>query len=107
MRLLFKEKSFETLYLTDAKKLKKLPFGIDVLKSYKKTIKIILNVDSLKELKKFKGLSFEPMKKERKGDGRFAVRLNDQYRLHLSLESNDDVIVWIEEISKHYEKISI
>ncbi len=107
MHLLFKEKSLEALYLTDAEKLKKLPFGVDVLKSYKKTIKILLNVDSIKELKKFKGLSFEPMKKERKGDGLFAVRLNEQYRLHLRLESNDHVIVWIEEISKHYEKISI
>lgn len=103
MQLLFKEKSLEALYLKDATKLKKLPFGIDVLKSYKKAIKILQNVDSLNELRKFKGFSFEPMKKEKKRNGQFAIRLNGQYRLHFSPDSENKLILWIEEISKHYE----
>jgi plasmid maintenance system killer protein len=103
MLVSFKHKMLEELYLKDAGKLKKLKFGLDVLLKYKKTIKILQNIDSLHELRSFKGLSLEPMKKEKKRKGQMAVRLNDQYRLIFTLDDDNKLILWIEEISKHYE----
>lgn len=106
MHVEFKTPSLKAWYVTSEDLLKKLPFGLDILSKYKKAVKILLAVDNLNQLKLYKGLSLEPMIKEKKRNGQYAVRLNDQYRLHFTPEKTPNkVIIWVEEISNHYDKI--
>lgn len=108
MKLKFKTEQLENFYLTPLEELKgKLPFQKDIIKQFKKRIQLLLSVDSLDELILFRSLNFEALKGDRAGE--YSIRLNLQYRLIFSLESENsgDVvieIILINEISKHYEK---
>ena len=107
MQIKFTTASLEGWYVKPVDQLKKLPFGADILKKYKKAIKILQTVEDLNQLKLYKSLSLEPMVKEKKRNGQYAVRLNDQYRLHFTPDKEaGKVIISVEEITKHYEKIT-
>jgi proteic killer suppression protein len=79
-------------------------YGQEVILKFKKTVLLLRNTESIKELKKFKGLNFEALKGDYKGY--FSVRVDLQYRLILSVEKNlivvSDVLI-VEDLSKHYE----
>ncbi len=106
MEVQFKTPNLEEWFVESEAKQKKLPFGTDILNKYKKVINILLTIDNFNQLKLYKGLSLEPMTKEKKRNGQYAVRLNDQYRLHFSLnKASGRTFIWVEEITKHYEKI--
>ena len=83
---------------------KKSSFYQDVVLKFKKTVLMLQNTESVKELRKFRGLNFEALKGDFKGF--YSVRVDLHYRLILSVEK-DSVIVTdiliIEDLTKHYQ----
>ena len=79
-------------------------YSQDVVIKFKKTVLMLQNTESVKELRKFRGLNFEALKGDFKGF--FSVRVDLHYRLILSVEK-DSVIVTdiliIEDLTKHYQ----
>lgn len=75
-------------------------YGLDVAKKYVLRINTIKETKNIDELKRLPGLRCH----ELHGDlaGKWAINLNDRYRLIFSLEGNTLEIVCIEEVSKHY-----
>jgi len=79
-------------------------YSQDVIQKFKKTVLMLMNTGSIKELRKFRGLNFEALKGEFKGY--FSVRVDLQYRLILSIEKDfvviTDVLI-IEDLTSHYQ----
>lgn len=79
-------------------------YSHDVILKFKKTVLMLQNTESIKELRKFHGLNFESLKGNYKGY--YSVRVDLQYRLILSIEK-DSVIVTdiliIEDLTNHYQ----
>ena len=79
-------------------------YSQDVVIKFKKTVLMLHNTESVKELRKFRGLNFEALKGDFKGF--YSVRVDLHYRLILSVEK-DSVIVTdiliIEDLTKHYQ----
>lgn len=65
-----------------------------ILKGFRKVIGKMIAANNLNELKKIRGLKIEYFDEEWK------ARINDQYRVHFTIEEN---IIIINQISKHYE----
>jgi len=107
MKVRFKTKELEYYYITPLDNIKgKIPFSKEIIKQYKKKVQVLLSVESVEDLKQFRSLNFEVLKGDRKGE--YSIRLNLQYRLILTLETekNGDLrleIVLLNEITKHYE----
>ena len=77
-------------------------FPTEVFKQYKKRVHLLIEITKLEELKAHRGLYFEYLKGERKGQ--CSLRLNDQYRLILTpIDEKTIQVILINEISKHYE----
>ncbi len=79
-------------------------YNIDVIVKFKKTVLMLQNTESIKELRKFRGLNFEALKGDYKGY--FSVRVDLQYRLILSVEKESIVltdILIIEDLTNHYQ----
>jgi proteic killer suppression protein len=93
------QKLFEGRHVTG-----KPRYGQDVILKFKKTVLLLQNTESIRELRKFRGLNFEALKGEYKGY--FSVRVDQQYRLILSVKKNlivvSDVLV-IEDLTNHYK----
>ena len=65
---------------------------------------MLKNTESIKELRKFRGLNFEALKGDYKGY--YSVRVDLQYRLILSVEKDSVVItdvLIIEDLTNHYQ----
>ena len=79
-------------------------YSQDVIQKFKKTVLMLMNTESIKELRKFRGLNFEALKGGLKGY--FSVRVDLQYRLILSIEKDfvviTDVLI-IEDLASHYQ----
>lgn len=108
MKVRFKAKDLEHYFITPLEEIKgKLPFQKEVIKQFKKKMQILLSIDSIDKLMLFKSLNFENLKGDRLGE--CSIRLNLQYRLIFSVETeiNGDIVIdiaVINEISKHYER---
>src|SRR5258706_2936146 len=79
-------------------------YNTDVIVKFKKTVLMLQNTESIKELRKFRGLNFEALKGDYKGY--FSVRVDLQYRLILSVEKESIVltdILIIEDLTNHYQ----
>ena len=98
---------FRTAYLADLyeKQLNlirgKHKFPLSIIKQYRKVVSIIISSKSLNELKGYRSLNYEMLKGDRQGQ--MSLRLNKQYRLIITKVNNDELLIYIEEISKHYE----
>ena len=104
MKVEFKSKQLEILYLGIHIGKQKFPY--EVIKQYKKKVEILLAVDNIFELRLYRGLNFEALKGDRKGE--YSIRINDQYRLIFEqIETIQHRVIikvlFINEISKHYE----
>ena len=79
-------------------------FNAEVVLKFKKTVLMLKNTDSIKELRKFRGLNFEALKGDFKGY--YSVRVDLHYRLILSIEKDSivvtDVLI-IEDLTNHYQ----
>lgn len=79
-------------------------YSQDVILKYKKTVLMLQNTESIKELRKFRGLNFEALRGDFKGY--YSVRVDLQYRLILSVEKDSVVItdvLIIEDLTNHYQ----
>ena len=79
-------------------------YSQDIILKYKKTVLMLQYTESIKELRKFRGLNFEALKGDFKGY--YSVRVDLQYRLILSIEKDSvvvtDVLI-IEDLTNHYQ----
>jgi len=103
MKVDFKTEYLEYLYSTPLEEIKgKHAFSKDIIKQYKKKIQLLTVISKLEQLKQFRGLNFEFLKGDRKGE--CSIRLNDQYRLVFEQKGDKEIsVILINEISKHYE----
>lgn len=103
MEVRFKDNKLEKLFLTPLNEIKgKQPFPVEVIKQFKKKIPLLIAISKLDELRAFKGLNFEFLKGDRKGE--CSIRLNDQYRLIFEQVAENEIkVILVNEISKHYE----
>ncbi len=100
--------SFNNLYLQkiyEGKEVGRKPrYSKGVILKFKKTVLMLQQTDSIKELRKFRGLNFEALKGDYKGF--FSVRVDLQYRLILSVEKElivlADILI-IEDLTNHYK----
>ena len=102
-RVEFKTEYLESLYETPISGIRgKHAFGIEIIKQFKKKVEILIGISNILQLRQFRGLNFEYLKGNRKGE--CSIRLNDQYRLIFEEKNKNEIeIVLINEISKHYE----
>lgn len=93
------QKLFEGKQMTGKPK-----YSQDVILKYKKTVLTLQNTESIKELRKFRGMNFEAFKGKFKGY--YSVRVDLHYRLILSVEKNSVVVIdvlIIEDLTNHYQ----
>lgn len=75
--------------------------GRDVVKAFRKKVGLIVSAASELDLRNMRSLHFEKLMRERKGQ--HSIRLNDQWRLILRLQSNDaGKLVIIVEITDYH-----
>jgi proteic killer suppression protein len=103
MKVDFKTDYLEHLYITPLEEIKgKHAFSKDIIKQFKKKVQLLTVISTIEQLKQFRGLNFEFLKGDRKGE--CSIRLNDQYRLIFEQTSDEEIsIILVNEISKHYE----
>ena len=73
-------------------------FPLPIIKQYKKVVSILTRAESLNELKVSRSLNLRGNRQ-----GQISLRLNIQYRLIITKVDTDELSIYIEEISKHYE----
>ena len=79
----------------------KQPFSETVLKAYQKTIRKLDSADSLAILRQNKSLNFHPLKREL--EGKYAVRVNMQYRVILSIDDEGEIqVLLIEQLTDYH-----
>jgi len=97
MRFYFKNHALEELYYEN-KGAAVYPEGV-ILAFFKK-MQLIHNSKDITDIRNIKGNHFEKMQGEK---NTHSIRLNDQYRLIISLTKDSEfTIIAIREISKHY-----
>jgi proteic killer suppression protein len=103
MKIYFKTEELKALYETPLEEIRgKRKVPTEVLKRYKSRIDLLIEIAKIEELRPFKGLNFEFLKGDRKGQ--CSIRLNDQYRLIITpMDEKTVQVLLINEISKHYE----
>jgi plasmid maintenance system killer protein len=79
----------------------KQPVNEAVLKAYQKTIRKLDAADSLAILRQNKSLNFHPLKRDL--EGKYAVRVNMQYRVILSIDEEGEIqILLIEQLTDYH-----
>lgn len=103
MKVDFKTDYLEYLYITPLEEVKgKHQFPKEIIKQFKKKVQLLTVISKIEQLKQFRGLNFEFLKGDRKGE--CSIRLNNQYRLVFEQTKEDEIsLILINEISKHYE----
>ncbi|MBX7204125.1 MAG: type II toxin-antitoxin system RelE/ParE family toxin [Bacteroidia bacterium] len=102
MLVYFESKRLEYFFRTPIEEIKgKTEYSKSIISRYKFRIQQLKSVKNLTDLRKFRGLNFENLKADRKGE--CSIRLNDQYRLIFRPITANEVAVSVIEISKHYE----
>lgn len=105
MEIKFGQKYLEELYETGSCSDKKHRFQPQIVSKFRKTIDLLEANATKEDLYRFHSLHFEALRGDK--EGLFSVRVNDQYRLELSIEviGREPVITvcTIEELSNHYK----
>ena len=99
MRIRFATADLERLY-EDASYVSSR-FGRDVVRAYRKKVGFLVAAESEQDLRSYRALRLEKLRGDRAGQ--HSIRLNDQWRLILRLETDDQgrVIVVIEIVDYH------
>lgn len=105
MEIRFKQSYLKELYETGSCSDKKHRFQPQIISKYRKTVDLLEANATKEDLYRFHSLHFEALQGDK--EGLFSVRVNDQYRLELSIEviGREPVITvcTIEEMSNHYK----
>lgn len=79
----------------------KLPFQSSVVRQYQKVVNYMIAAPNFNELKKINSLRIHPLKKEL--TGKYAARVNDQYRLIFRLDEEGTVeILTLEDLTDYH-----
>ena len=79
----------------------KLPFQISVTKQFQKVVNYMVAAPNFNELRKINSLRIHPLKKEL--EGKWAARVNDQYRLIFRLDDLDKIeIIILEDLMDYH-----
>ena len=98
MRFRFADRQLEVLYTTGRGGRR---FNVQVVESFVRAVAIIDAARDERDLYAQKGMRFEKLKGDRKGQR--SIRLNQQWRLILSIQQDrDGTIVWIIEIADYH-----
>lgn len=75
--------------------------GRDVIRSYRKKVGFLVAAGSELDLRNYRALHFEKLRGDRQGQ--HSIRLNDQWRLILRLETDDEgrVLIVIDIVDYH------
>ena len=76
-------------------------WGDDVARTFIRRIEEIAACQSRQDFYALPQFRFHALKGDRLGQ--YAIRLNDQMRLIVTFEENFETVVWIDEVSKHYD----
>lgn len=105
MIVTFEERYLKELYEDGKTSDKKHRFQPGIAKRYKERVDLLRAVTSKEELFPIKSLHFESLRGDKKG--RFSIRVNNQYRIELTLDENFEqpilTICNIVELSNHYD----
>lgn len=76
-------------------------FGRDVIRAYRKKVGFLIAATSESDLRSYRALRFEKLRGDR--EGQHSIRLNDQWRLILRLETAAEgrVLIVIEIVDYH------
>ncbi len=85
MRIRFKDEDLERLYEDADFTLPR--FGSDVVKAFRKKVFFLANAESELDLRNYKALHYEKLVNR---PGQHSIRLNDQWRLILELETDEN-----------------
>ena len=99
MKIDFDDDDLRRLYLENDFALPRL--GRDMTKSFRKKVGFIEGAESELDLRNYRSLHFEKLQGDR--EGQYSIRLNDQWRLILRLEMDDDgrLVVIVEIVDYH------
>ena len=79
----------------------KLPFQISFTKQFQKVVNYMVAAPNFNELRKINSLRIHPLKKEL--EGKWAARVNDQYRLVFKLDNLDKIeIIILEDLMDYH-----
>lgn len=105
MIVVFEKEYLLDLYEKGRSKDKKHRFQPDIVRRYKRCIKLMIDVPDILSLAKYKGLNLEKLKGDK--SGLFSIRVNDQYRIEFTAEEFQDevytTICNVIELSNHYK----
>ena len=87
MKFAFEGKKLQGLYLTGKGKIAR-QFASEIVDKFFIALEIVASVTSTDQLRQFRGLKYEALKGDRKGQ--HSLRLNDQYRLIVEVSADDD-----------------
>jgi proteic killer suppression protein len=75
--------------------------GRDVIRAYRKKVGFLVAAGSEMDLRNYRALHFEKLRGDR--EGQHSIRLNDQWRLILRLETDDEgrILIVIEIVDYH------
>ena len=76
----------------------------EVIEKFRKKVLILVNLENVTQLHKFRSLNFEGLKGDKKG--LYSIRVDKKYRLEFSIGKNKveiQGVVFIEELSNHYK----
>lgn len=86
MRLRFRQAELRRLYEDPVAHSRRL--GPDLIKNYRKKIAFLASAENEQDIRAMKSLRLEKLSGDR--DGQHSIRLNDQWRLILEFETDDD-----------------
>ncbi len=105
MKVTFEKKYLKELFEIGRCSDKKHRFQPQIIRNYRKRIEQLQSAPTPETLYQFRSLRFESLKGEK--SGLYSIRVNDQYRIEFSLNSDQDqsllTICSIEELSNHYD----
>ncbi len=104
MTVHFNNSYLEQLYAGEMPK-GKPRYSSQVIDKFIKRVDTLKNISNAEELFKLRSLGFKRLKGDKKH--LYSIRINDQYRIEIELDNEVlklAEIVFIEELSKHYEK---
>jgi len=79
-------------------------YNENVVKLFRQRIRLLQSIETVSELKQFRGLNFEALKGNKKG--LYSLRIDKKYRLEFSIGKNTITlsdIVFVEDLSNHYK----
>jgi len=98
MQIVFLDSSLEDIYHWR----KRSNYDSDLIRTFQKKVNYLYKIKDLMDLREQRSFNLEKLKWSR--TGQMSIRLNDQRRLIFKIMDDGYIqVIWIIELSKHYE----